>query len=72
MTIGSNSLIIANAMIAGSVEIGKNCWIAPSSSILQKKKIGDGALIGLGSVVIKDVSSNDVVAGVPAKSILKK
>lgn len=67
--IGKNSLIIANAMIAGSVKVGENCWIAPSSSIKQKLNIGNSSLIGLGSVVIKDVEENAVVAGVPAKNM---
>jgi UDP-3-O-[3-hydroxymyristoyl] glucosamine N-acyltransferase len=67
--IGSNSLVIAHAMIAGSVQIGKNTWVSPSSSIKQKLKIGDNALIGMGSVVLKNVEDNSVVVGVPAKKI---
>lgn len=69
--IGENSLIIANAMVAGSCIIGKNVWIAPSASILNKKSIGDNAIVGMAAVVLKDVSANDVVAGLPAKSIKK-
>jgi UDP-3-O-[3-hydroxymyristoyl] glucosamine N-acyltransferase len=69
--IGKNSLIIANSMIAGSVKIGENVWISPSSTIKQKVLIKDNSLVGLGSVVLKDVEENDVVAGVPAKSIKK-
>lgn len=67
--IGANSLVIANAMIAGSVKIGKNSWISPSASIRQKLEIGDNALVGLGSVVVKNVNDKDIVAGVPAKKI---
>jgi UDP-3-O-[3-hydroxymyristoyl] glucosamine N-acyltransferase len=67
--IGKNSLIIANAMIAGSVVIGENVWISPSSSIRQKLTVDDGALVGLGSVVVKDVEKNTIVAGVPAKKM---
>lgn len=67
--IGSNSLIIAHAMIAGSVKIGKNTWVAPCAAIKQKVEIGNNALIGLGSVVLKNVGDNDIVAGVPAKKI---
>lgn len=67
--IGCNSLIIAKAMIAGSAVIGKNVWVAPSSSIMQKISIGDDVVIGMGAVVIKDVEKGAVVAGVPAKKI---
>ncbi len=70
--IGTNSLIIANAMIAGSVKIGENTWIAPSSSIIQKTTIGDDVIVGLGSVVLKNVDNGNVVAGVPARKIEKK
>lgn len=67
--VGENSLVIANAMVAGSVSIGKNVWVAPSSSIRQKLTIEDNATIGMGSVVVKNVCQFDVVAGVPAKKI---
>jgi UDP-3-O-[3-hydroxymyristoyl] glucosamine N-acyltransferase len=56
-------------MIAGSCEIGENVWISPSANIMQKVKIGDNTLVGMGSVVLKDVEANSVVAGVPAKKI---
>ena len=67
--IGSNSLVIAHSMIAGSVQIGENTWISPCSSIKQKLQIGNNALIGMGSVVIKNVEDNTVVVGVPARKI---
>lgn len=69
--IGHNSLIIANAMVAGSVVVGENTWVAPSSSILNNMVIGNNVTIGLGAVVIKDVDSHDVVVGNPSKSIKK-
>jgi UDP-3-O-[3-hydroxymyristoyl] glucosamine N-acyltransferase len=67
--IGANSLVIANSMIAGSVQIGKNTWVSPSASIKQKLIIGDNALVGMGSVVLKNVEDGAIVAGVPAKKI---
>lgn len=70
--IAENSLIIANSMIAGSVKIGRNCWVAPSVSIIQKVSVGDNSVVGLGSVVLKDVDANTVVAGVPAKKLKDK
>lgn len=70
--IAENALIIANAMIAGSVKIGKNTWVAPSSSILNKVVVGDDVTIGLGAVVIRPVENNDIVVGNPAKSLKRK
>ena len=67
--IGANSLVIANSMIAGSVQIGANTWISPSASIKQKLIIGSNVLVGMGSVVLKNVEDNTIVAGVPAKKI---
>lgn len=69
--IGENSLIIANAMIAGSVRVGRNSWIAPSSSVLNKATVGDNVTIGMGAVVLKSVPDNDVIVGNPGRSIKK-
>ena len=59
-------------MIGGSVEIGDDCWISPSSVIRDWRKIGNGALVGLGAVVTKDIESNIIVIGNPAKPLQKK
>ena len=65
-------MVVANAMIAGSVKIGKNCWISPSSSIKNQIKIGDNSLIGMGAVVLKDVEPHSVMVGNPAKLLRKQ
>lgn len=52
------------------VTIGKYVWIGARSTILPGVSIGDGAVIGAGSVVAKDVPKYAVVGGNPAK-ILK-
>lgn len=49
--------------------IGKNCFIGAKSIILPGVKIGDGSIVGSGSVVTKDVPSGCIVAGNPAKII---
>jgi acetyltransferase-like isoleucine patch superfamily enzyme len=52
-----------------NIEIGCDVWIGANSVILQGVKIGDGAVIGAGSVVTKAVEAYTVVAGVPARPI---
>jgi acetyltransferase-like isoleucine patch superfamily enzyme len=49
--------------------IGKNCFIAVNSIVLPGVKIGDEVIVGAGSVVTKDVPSNVIVAGNPAKIV---
>ena len=65
--IGEASYIIAGAEISGSVVIGRRVWISPEVTVINKVRIGDDALVGIGAVVVKDVEENTVVAGVPAK-----
>ena len=70
--IGANCVIAAQAMISGGVKIGDNSWIAPCVCIRDGIEIGQKALLGMGAVVIRPVPMNDVVVGVPAKSIKNK
>ena len=51
------------------ITIGNDVWIGACSIILKGVKIGDGAIVGAGSVVTKDVEPYSVVAGNPAKLI---
>jgi len=53
--------------LLGPVVIKKNAWIAIGVIILPGVTIGEGAIIASGSVVTKDVPSNSLVGGVPAK-----
>jgi len=53
------------------VVIKKNAWIGSDSTILPGITIGEGAIVGAGSVVTKDVPDNIIVAGNPAKIIRK-
>ena len=58
--------------IALPVRIGKRVWIGGSAIILAGVEIGDGAVVGAGSVVTRDVAPGAVVVGNPARSIARK
>jgi acetyltransferase-like isoleucine patch superfamily enzyme len=49
--------------------IGNDVWIAPRCVILKGVKIGDRAVIAIGSVVTKDVPPGVLVAGNPARIV---
>ncbi len=50
-------------------KIGARVLIGANASVLGNIKIGDGAMIAAGSVVLKPVPENCTVAGVPAKAV---
>lgn len=52
--------------------IGHDVWIGERAIIKQGVRIGDGAVVGMGSVVTKDVEPYSIVAGCPAKIIKKR
>lgn len=51
------------------VFLGNDVWIGSHAMVLGGVKVGDGAVIGAGAVVTKDVPPYAVVGGVPAKVI---
>ena len=53
------------------IVLGKNVWIGSNATILQGVTIGDNSVVAAGAVVTKDVATNTVVGGVPAKFIKK-
>lgn len=52
--------------------IGNDVWIGTRSIILGGINIGDGAVIGAGSVVTKDIGPYEIWAGNPARFIRKR
>ena len=54
---------------SGKVEIGNNVFIGMKTTILKGVKIGNNVIIGANSLINKDIPSNVVVAGNPAKVI---
>jgi virginiamycin A acetyltransferase len=58
--------------LKGDTVIGNDVWIGQNTTILPGVKIGDGAIIGMKSVVGSDVEPYTIVAGNPAKMIRKR
>lgn len=65
----SFSLIGVSTFLAGNVTVMEDVTIHPSASIMQGLTLYDGAKVGLGSVVVKDVKEDSTVFGNPAKVI---
>ncbi len=49
--------------------IGKKCFIGANAIIMPGINIGDEVIVGSGAIVTKDVESNSIVVGNPARII---
>jgi acetyltransferase-like isoleucine patch superfamily enzyme len=63
-------MVETETIIRHQLQVGHDVWIGADSIILPSvKKIGNGAVVGAGSVVTKDIEPYSIVAGNPAKHI---
>lgn len=51
--------------------VGENCVISAGAKVLGGITVGNGAKVGAGAVVLKDVPENATVVGVPARVVKK-
>ena len=72
VVIGRNCELTAGTIIGGSTTLGDTCWTGLNSTLKNKIKLGNKVIVGAGALVINDVPDEDIVAGVPAKSIKHK
>ncbi|MDP4644990.1 MAG: hypothetical protein NWS71_11175 [Opitutales bacterium] len=59
----------ASGAVASPVYIGDDCFVGARAIILKGVTIGARSIVGAGSVVVKDVPADTVVAGNPAREI---
>ena len=69
--IGKRTIVVCLSAVMGSVHIGDDCWVA-TSMIRDQRHVGDNCVIGMGSVVVKDIPNGTTVAGNPAKPFVRK
>lgn len=51
------------------VKLGSNVWLGCHVVVLPGVSIGDGAIVGAGGIVTKDIPAGETWAGVPARRI---
>jgi UDP-3-O-[3-hydroxymyristoyl] glucosamine N-acyltransferase len=61
-----HSAVIAQSMVGGSLSIGGECWLAPAAVVMNRIRVGDGAIFGMAAVVVKEVPDGMTVMGSPA------
>uniref|UniRef100_A0A7S2T0P8 serine O-acetyltransferase n=1 Tax=Chloropicon primus TaxID=1764295 RepID=A0A7S2T0P8_9CHLO len=75
--IGDNSSLLQGVTLGGTgkasgdrhPKLGNNVLIGAQATVLGNISIGEGSMIAAGSVVLKDVPANTLIAGIPAKVV---
>ncbi len=65
--IGDFCTISPGANISGNVTIGSNCFIGTNAAVRENVSICDDVIIGMGAVVLSDISEPGTYLGIPAK-----
>lgn len=72
LIIGDNSGVGINCKLYGEIRIGNDVWIGRRVIIMPGVKVGNGCVIGAGSIVTHNIPDYCVVAGVPAKKVKER
>ena len=54
------------------IEIGADCFIGMGTCVVPGVRIGEGSVIGAGSVVVADIPPYSIAAGVPARVLRQR
>lgn len=59
-------------MFGYETKVGNNVWIGTHVCVKLGVRIGDGAVIGVGSVMIHDIPPYTIVYSIPAKVVKRR
>ena len=65
--VGKRCHLSGGTILSGNVTLEDDVYVGAGAKFLPKVKVGEGAVIGAGAVVTKDVDPYTIVAGCPAK-----
>ena len=68
-TIGSFNVMNPGVNVSGGINIGNKNLIGTNATILQYLTVGDNSILGAGAVLSKNLKSNCLAVGIPAKPI---
>lgn len=64
--IGKNTIVVGGTITSGSVKVGENCWLCAGTLIRNGVNICDNVIVGMGSMVMKDITESGIYYGRPA------
>lgn len=70
--VDSHSHIASGSRIGGKSKIGEGTLIGINSVVMPGMKVGSNCIVGALTLVNKDISDNDIVVGIPCRSIKRK
>jgi acetyltransferase-like isoleucine patch superfamily enzyme len=64
--------VCSGVRLAGHVHVERECYLGQGYNIRQFLRIGARSLVGMGSVVTRDVTPTSVVVGKPARRVRER
>jgi serine acetyltransferase len=68
----SSDVILNQQSVLKEIHVGRDCYFGANTVVTAGVRIGDGAIIGAGSVVTRDIPEYEVWAGSPARFVKKR